>query len=474
MNYSHLLGAQDDIRPIHFMGIGGAGMAALAELFVRRNLPVTGCDSSPNEEVINDLTRIGIDVVVGHNAEHIKGARALVVTSAIPKDHPEIAAAKEAGIPVIRRAEALSAAVSGGTVIGIAGTHGKTTTTVMTTVALTAAGLLPTGIVGGRVNAWNGNLSPGGNDLYVVEADEYDRSFLALKPDIAVVTSVETDHMDVYDDFEDIHGAFSTYIQPARAIVFCDDDNGAASLNLPSPSEILRYGIESPDARVIAHDIELSAETAAFNVSFDGEDLGRVRLAVPGRHNILNALGAISVGLYMGADFAKMAQGLAEFTGVERRFQFIGEIDDIIIIDDYAHHPTEVSATLEAAREGYPDRRIIAAFQPHLYTRTRDFAHDFAVSLALADEILIANIYPAREMPIEGITSHTIADHIAEIGAGGQLEWVGPRSEVANELVRLVEPGDLVITMGAGDITKSSRELYSQLQEAKVKSPYKQ
>lgn len=465
MSYESLV-SSDDKRPVHFMGVAGAGMAALAELFVRRSIAVTGCDSAPTEEVLADLARIGIEISIGHSPTHIEGARALVVTSAVPKDHPELSAAEAAGIPVIRRAEALGAAVSDGKTIGVAGTHGKTTTTVMTTMALDGAGLDPTGIVGGRVANWSGNLSLGGNEYYVVEADEYDRSFLALTPTIAVVTSVEADHLDIYEDIDDINRTFAKFVAPAKAIVLCADDTGANALSLPSSAEIFRYGIDSPDARLIATDVELDATSSTFNVVFDGEMLGKVELKVPGRYNIRNALAAICTGLFLGGDFKKLAAGLATFHGVERRFQTIGEVDDVIIIDDYAHHPTELTATLEAAIEGFPERRIVAAFQPHLYSRTKDFAHDFAVSLALADSIFIADIYPAREKPIKGVTSQMIADEIAGIGAGGQLEWVGPREEVADQLMKHVKPGDLVLTIGAGDITKSSKELLHKLEAA--------
>src|SRR5687768_12501170 len=242
--------APDDRRPVHFVGIAGAGMSALAELFVRRGVVVTGCDSNPGSA--DDLRRIGIDVIAGHDPAHVDGARALVITSAMRRDHPELMRAGELGIPVVRRAEALGEAVAGGRLVGIAGTHGKTTTTVMTTEALAAAGLAPTGVVGGRVGAWGGNLRHGGDSLFVVEADEYDRSFLALSPTVAVVTNVEADHLDIYTDLEDIRATFAQFVRGARTIVLCADDAGANTLSTPSDAEIIRYGLTSRDARLRA------------------------------------------------------------------------------------------------------------------------------------------------------------------------------------------------------------------------------
>src|SRR3954469_21197886 len=349
----------DDPRPIHFVGIAGAGMRALAELLARRGIAVTGCDANPGWT--EDLKALGINVSTGHSAEHVEDARELIVTSAMPKTHPELVRARERGIPVTRRAEALGRAVADGKVVGIAGTHGKTTTTVMTTAALAAAGLRPTGIAGGRVGEWNGNLSYASDELFVVEADEYDRSFLALTPTVAVVTNMEADHLDIYKDLDDIRGAFAQFARGARTIVLCGDDKGASTLPTPSSTEVIRYGIDSADARLVARDLKTGAGQTSYTAVYDGETLGAVTLQVPGRHNILNALAAISSGVALGAPFAGLAQGLGAFGGVERRFQRLGEARGISVIDDYAHHPTEIAATLAAARSAFPGRRIIAA-----------------------------------------------------------------------------------------------------------------
>jgi UDP-N-acetylmuramate--alanine ligase len=448
-----------DRRPVHFVGIAGAGMSALAELFLRRGVPITGCDANPAGA--DDLRRLGVSVEP-HDPAHVDHARALVVTSAMPKDHPELARARELGIPVVRRAEALGEVTVGRELVAIAGTHGKTTTTVMTATALAAAGRDPTALVGGRVAAWEGNLRAGSDRLYVVEADEYDRSFLALSPTVAVVTNIEADHLDIYTDLADIKRAFAQFVRGARTIVLCADDAGANSLPTPSSTEVIRYGVTSGDARLVATAIDTTAAGTSFEVLHDDDNLGRLRLAVPGRHNVLNALAAVGSGLALGADFAAMATGLATFAGAERRFQRLGEARGVTVVDDYAHHPTEIAATLAAARAAFDGRRLVAAFQPHLYSRTRDFAKEFGQSLAAADAVYLTEIYPAREQPIEGVTATLVADAIS--AAGGSLAWRGERGALADALASSVRRGDVVLTIGAGDVTKTGPELLQRLQ----------
>ena len=439
-----------DPRPVHFVGIAGAGMSALAELFVLRGIKVTGCDAHP--ENAPDLGRLGIAVESGHSPGHVASARAVVVTSAMAKNHPEIARARELGLPVVRRAEALGEATAGSSLIGVAGTHGKSTTTVMTTEALAAAGLDPTGYVGARVTSWRGNLRPGSAERFVVEADEYDRSFLALTPTVAVVTNLEADHLDIYTDLADLKTAFEQFVRRARYVVLCADDSGANALATPPSAEVIRYGLRSPDARLHATALRRARLGTAFTVMYDGEALGDVELAVPGEHNVLNALAALAVGLAFGLEVPAMAPGLAAFRGVERRFQLLGEVDGALVVDDYAHHPTEVRATIEAARGAAPDRRLVVAFQPHLFSRTRDFAREFAESLLLADVVYLADIYPAREQPLPGITSDLIADIMAAQGRAPL--WRGTVSDLAPAIGAALRPGDLVITMGAGDVTR--------------------
>jgi UDP-N-acetylmuramate--alanine ligase len=453
-----LLDSQDT-RPVHFVGIAGAGMRALAELFARRGVSVTGCDN--NIESASDLADKGIVLLGKHEASHADSARAIVVSSAIKRDMPEIARARELGIPVVRRAEALGEAVSGRDMVGVAGTHGKTTTTVMTTEALTAAGLDPTGIVGGRVASWNGNLSSGGENVFVVEADEYDRSFLALRPTVAVVTNIEADHLDIYADLDDIRKAFAQFVSPARFIVLCADDKTANALPTPNTAEVIRYGIESTDARLVAKNVVASASGTAFDVIYDGKPSCSVMLPVPGLHNVRNALAAIGSGIALGADPVRLSEGLAQYTGVERRFQRIGEFGGVTIVDDYAHHPSEITATLQAARATFPGRRIVAVFQPHLFSRTRDFASEFAAALVTCDRTFLLDLYPAREQPIDGVSSALIAGEMSRLGRAPH--WEGPRADVTSELRKSIEKGDVVITIGAGDVTRTAYELKQEL-----------
>ena len=331
-------------------------MRALAELLARRGVVVSGCDANPG--ATEDLESLGIQVFKGHSPDHVAGARELIVTSAMAKDHPELARARELGIPITRRAEALGRAVAGGKLVAIAGTHGKTTTTVMTTAALAAAGLKPTGIAGGRVAEWKGYLCYESDELFVVEADEYDRSFLTLSPTVAVVTNVEADHLDIYHDLEDIRTTFSRFVRDAPVIVLCDDDAGAKNLSLPASSEVIRYGLTSSDARLVARDVRPSGQATTFSVAYDGRTLGDVSLRVPGHHNVQNALAAIASGFALGVTLDQMREGLRQFGGVERRFQHLCDVAGLSIVDDYAHHPTEIAATLQAARASYPGRRI--------------------------------------------------------------------------------------------------------------------
>jgi UDP-N-acetylmuramate--alanine ligase len=450
---------ETDPRPIHFMGIAGAGMSALAELLRRRGVHVTGCDLVP--EGAADLGQHGITVMTGHAPSHIDGVRAVVVTSAVPRDHPELTRAREAGVPVVRRAEALGEAVAGATLVAVAGTHGKTTTTAMTTEALAAAGAAPTGLAGGRVAAWHGNLRAGRNSLFVVEADEYDRSFLALTPTIAVITNVEADHLDIYADIADIRAAFEQFLAPARAVVLCADDREAATLRVSTNSETLSYGIANPAARLAAHDIMSVEGRLRFLVRFDGADLGELALRVPGVHNVRNALAAVGSGISQGLTLESMRGGLEAFEGVERRFQRLGAVRGVQVVDDYAHHPTEIIATLDAARAAFPGRRLIAAFQPHLFTRTRDFADAFGAALSRADLVFLTEIYPAREKPLPGVTSALVAD--AAQKAGRPVSWLGERSALADALAATAREGDVVLTLGAGDITHTGTELLQRL-----------
>jgi UDP-N-acetylmuramate--alanine ligase len=327
----------------------------------------------------------------------------------------------------------------------------------MTTEALAAAGLDPTGYVGARVTAWGGNLHAGSGERFVVEADEYDRSFLALEPTVAVVTNLEADHLDIYTDLDDLRRTFAQYLRGARYVVLCADDAEANALPTPPSAEVIRYGLHSADARLLAVNLRREGLGTRFDVVYDGKPSGEVILAVPGEHNVRNALAALAVGLGLGVTVEAMAPGLAVFRGVERRFQLLGEVGGAMIVDDYAHHPTEVRATVQAARAAAPDRRLVVAFQPHLYSRTRDFAADFAAALVLADAVFLADIYGAREKPMDGVTSALVAAEMARLGR--PPVWQGPRAALATALRDDLRRNDLVVTMGAGDVTRVGPEL---------------
>jgi UDP-N-acetylmuramate--alanine ligase len=447
------------------MGIGGAGMAPLAELVLRSGGRVTGCDSRPGSAT-SALADRGAVVLEGHDPAHVAGSAALVLTAAVPNDHPEVVAARALGIPVLKRAEALGSIVNRGTVVGIAGTHGKTSTTALTAAALAAAGLDPTALVGGRVPAWGGNLRLGGSRYFVVEADEYDRSFLTLRPHIAVVTTLEADHLDTYGSLRAVEDAFLAFVNTVPVdglVVGCADDGGVGRLlaRLPGPAErVLTYGT-SAGSMLRIEAVRLEGFESSCELRLRGRRLGRLRLRVPGLHNIRNATAAAAVAHRLGADWSAVAEGLAEHSGVERRFQQVGEAAGARIVDDYAHHPTEISATLSAARKGYPEARLVAVFQPHLYSRTRDFAEEFGRALALADRVIVTDVYAAREAPIPGVTGELVA-HAAR-RAGAEVTYLAERREVPEAVAALLQPGDLCLTLGAGDLDLAARDILSLL-----------
>jgi UDP-N-acetylmuramate--alanine ligase len=387
---------------------------------------------------------------------------AVVMTAAVPDDHPEIAAARARGIPVLKRAKALGAIVNRGTVVGIAGTHGKTTTTTLTTTVLAAAGLDPTGFVGAHVPAWGGNLRRGDDRVYVVEADEYDRSFHQLRPTIAVVTTLEADHLDIYGSLEAVEEAFRIFVESVPddgLVTACADDHGASRLAAAlrgGPERVQTYGLNA-GSMLRAEDVELDGAGARFTVREHGRVLGRAHLAAPGLHNVRNALAAVAVARRMGVEWEGIERGLAAYSGVGRRFERIAEAGGVLFVDDYAHHPTEIHATLRAARAAYPGRRLVAVFQPHLYSRTRDFAAEFGRELAAADVVFLTDIYAAREKPIPGVTGEMIA--VPARAAGADLRYVQDRADVVQAVAADLRPGDLCITMGAGNLDEAAREL---------------
>jgi len=451
-----------DPRPIHLMGIAGAGMSALAMLARHRGVAITGCDSDTSGTGADDLIALGVPVWRGHDPHHVEGARAIVVTAAVPRDHPELNKARALGLPVVRRADALGDLVAGGKegVVAVAGTHGKTTTTVMVTEALTAAGRNPTGLAGGRVAAWGGNARIGGEDLYVVEADEYDKAFLSLRPTIAVVNNVEADHLECYGSMEALEDAFAEFANRAGRVIVGADDAGADRVALRVSAPVWRVGHgATADVRIRAPRLEPGGSRAT--ISLPGGDTVELALVVPGLHNVRNAAAALAVLHALGADVHAGARALSEFRGVGRRFERLGEAGGVTVVDDYAHHPTEVAATLAAARQAFPGRRLVAVFQPHLFSRTALHGEALGKALAAADVVVVAPIYAAREQPQAGVTHHLVVRGATRAGAA--TVGVRDRAGLTTHVARAVRNGDVVFTLGAGDITKVGPELLGML-----------
>jgi len=451
-----------DPRPVHFMGIAGAGMSGLALLARQQGVSITGCDNDPSGAA--DLAALGVEIWRGHDAGHVVGARALVVTAAVPGDHPELERARALGVPVVRRADALSQAVAGGTVVAVAGTHGKTTTTVMVTEALAAAGRDPTGLAGGRVARWGGNARVGGRELYVVEADEFDRAFLSLVPTVAVVNNVEADHLECYGgSVAALEDAFAEFAGRARRAIVGADDPGAARVAARLAVPVWRVGLGAGvDVRIA--DPALSERGSTARIELPGGRALALRLQVPGLHNLRNAAAALAVVHELGADLGRALAALAEFSGVGRRFERVGEARGVTVVDDYAHHPTEVEATLAAARQAFPRRRVVAVFQPHLFSRTALHGEALGRALAAADVVVVAPIYAAREAPLAGVSAELVARGAAR--AGATTIAVRERAGLTERVVETVRAGDVVFTLGAGDITRVGPELLARLRNA--------
>ncbi len=447
---------------IHFMGVSGAGMTPLAELVLRGGASVTGCDLAGGEgpEV---LTRLGLRFTPGHDPSHIATAAALVVTSAVPADHPEVQAARERRVPVIKRAEALGQWVNEGRVVAVAGTHGKTTTTTLVTHVLVQAGLDPTGVVGGEVVGWGGNLRPGESDIFVVEADEYDRSFLTLRPGVAVITNMEADHLDTYGDLQGVRGAFSSFVDriaPQGTLWVCGDDSGAARAGVRGGARTRSYGIGA-GAQLRAVGVRTEGAGSRFEVVEDGVSAGRLRVPVPGMHNVRNALAAVGVGRTFGVDWDDIRAGLEGYAGVGRRYDVVGTAAEVQVVDDYAHHPTEIAATLATARRANPKARIVAVFQPHLFTRTRDFHQAFGRSLGAADRVWVTDVYPAREPPLPGVTGALVARAVPPPPA--RTVYHADLSTLAAAVAEDLSPGDVCVVMGAGSIEATAPEILALL-----------
>ena len=458
------------IRKIHFVGIGGIGMSGIAEILLDQGFTISGSDRALSE-VTERLQSLGAQIFEGHRRENVASdVDALVFSSAVEPDNPEVLAANERKIPVIRRAEMLAEVMRLKYGIGIAGTHGKTTTTSMISLVLLGGDLDPTVVVGGKLSGLGGtNARLGQGEFIVVEADEYDRSFLSITPTIAVLTTLETDHLDCYRDLEDIKGAFVQFASRVPFygfVVLCLDEPALLDI-MPSLSKqkIVTYGL-NPQADVQASDIQYHENTSSFLVTRRGHDLGRVTIQVPGQHNVQNALAAISVGLELNIPFQKVKTGIEKFSGVYRRWEKKGEAGGVAVYDDYAHHPTECRATLSGAKAGWK-RRLVCVFQPHLYSRTRDFYEEFGKSFLLSDVLVVTDVYPAREEPIQGITGELIV-HAARRFGHKDSHYVSDKNAVPAFLRSIVRDGDLVITMGAGDIWKFGEQFLNNITAQKT------
>lgn len=444
------------VKKVHFVGIGGIGMSGIAELLINLDFEVTGSDIN-DSEIVRNLKDKGATIYHGHQEKNVGNAEALVYSSAVREDNPEISAARKNGIPVIRRAEMLGELIAvKETSIAVGGTHGKTSTSSMIGTLLAEAGMDPTLVVGGLVKSLDTNSVLGAGDIIVVEADEFDRSFLALRPTIALVTNIELEHTDCYADLDDLQNAFTQYCNSVPfygLVIGCIDSPGVAEILPEVKRPIMTYGF-SKSANVRAEALKFSENTSIFTLIHKEDSLGEIILQIPGKHNVLNALGSACLGLEMGFSADQIVQGLGAYTGVRRRFEIKGIFNDVMVVDDYAHHPTEVRATLAAARSGW-DRRIVAVFQPHLFTRTRDFHRNFASALCTSDVLIVTDIYPAREEPIDGVTAELVVESAKSAGHKNVL-FLSDLEGLNDMLDEHTQPGDMVITLGAGTIWRYS------------------
>lgn len=458
-----------DINRIHFIGIGGAGMSAIAKVLLAQGFTVTGSDISQSAAVAR-LSELGAKIFLGHDTGNIDGAQAVVVSTAIAGGNPEISAARSKGLPVFHRSDIVAELMRQRRGIAVAGAHGKTTTTSMIAVMLERAGLDPTIIIGGDIDYLNGNAKLGHGEFLVAEADESDGSFRKLMPRIAVVTNIENDHLDYYGTMENIRRAFVDFLGNLTAdegvAVLCFDNAEVRDVAAGLGRRVVSYAIDA-DADYQARGIAIRGTTTVYQVFRKGELLGSVEISVPGRHNVANSLAAVAVGLECGLSFEAIAEGLAAFHGVKRRFQTKGRVDGVWVVDDYAHHPTEIATTLKAARDTKP-RRLVCVFQPHRYTRTKFLQAEFGGSFAQADLLVLTDIYSAGEPPIPGISGETIKDEV-DRQTGQAVTYIPDKANVARYLAQIVEPGDLVMTMGAGNIYQAGEELVERLLQVQKK-----
>ena len=452
----------ETIKNVHFVGIGGIGMSGIAEILLSQGFNITGSDLNKSE-VTERLESLGIKIYEGHSPANLKEADVVVYSSAVNLDNPEVKAAIERKIPVIKRSEMLAECMRMKYGIGIAGTHGKTTTTSMVGLVLTEAGIDPTIIVGGKLSSLGGtNARLGKGDYIVVEADEFDRTFLKLAPVIAAITTLEKEHLDTYKDLDDIKAAFVEFANKVPFfgfVVLCLDEPALQDVIPLINKKIFTYGL-SPQADIRAVNITHDKNSSEFTVTYLGKELGKIKLNIPGLHNVKNSLVALTIAKEMGVKFEVIKKALESFTGVYRRFEKKYD-NDIMVIDDYGHHPTEINVTLDGIRRGW-NRRLVAVFQPHLYSRTKDFYAEFGRSFLNSDVFICTDVYPAREKPIEGITGELIANAAKNFGHKN-VYYEPDKTKIPELLKSIYKKGDIVITLGAGDIWKLGEKFVEYL-----------
>jgi UDP-N-acetylmuramate--alanine ligase len=464
-------------RRVHFVGVGGIGMSGIAELLANLGYEVSGSDLR-RSDVTDRLARLGVRVGIGHDAAHVGAADVVVTSSAVRAENPEVVEARQRRIPVIPRAEMLAELMRLRYGIAIAGAHGKTTTTSMVALLFERAGLDPTAVIGGRLSAFGSNARLGRGDYMVAEADESDRSFLKLSPAIAVITNIDREHMEAYGTWQALQQAFLDFANKVPfygAVVACADDPAIRELIPRITRRVITYGFAEGGAAapdVAGEGVMLEAFGSRCGVTFrapagESQQLGQLRLRVPGRHNLLNALGAVAVGIEAGIPFERMAAALGEFHGAERRFQLVGEAAGVMVVDDYGHHPTEIAAVIAASRAGI-NRRVVVVFQPHRYSRTQQLMREFGTALSGADEVVITDIYPAGEAPIPGVTVDALISAVRS-RAHGPVHLVRAIDDVPSEVAALAKPGDLVITMGAGSIGTTGERILAAIGEHRPK-----
>ena len=452
---------------VHLIGIGGAGMSPLAHILLARGYRVSGSDARGGD-VTAALIQSGAQVHIGHAAAHQEGAQVVVVSTAVGGDNPERMAAEVRGVPVWHRADLLAALMRDEKAVLVAGTHGKTTTTSMLAVCLQHAGLDPSFAIGGALQSNGLSAAHGDGGIFVAEADESDRSFLKLTPDLSIVTNVEWDHHDAYGSLAETLEVFAQFLARGSSdavVVLCGDDEGARQLSDEVTGPVIRYGLQAPaDVRIV--DVTQRPSGSSFTV-VDGPDSATFTLAVPGLHNVRNATAAIIAARRLGASDAAIQEALSTFTGAQRRFQQLGVVNGVTVIDDYAHHPTELDATIAAARSAFPGARVVAAFQPHRYSRTAVLGEALGTALAAADVVVVAPVYAAGEMPLPDVDSGMVSR--AAAAAGAVVTTVDDLEVLPEHLAGLVQSGDVLLTLGAGDIT-SVGPVFLTLQQAQGRS----